>query len=268
MRTAPDFHGRWLAAIDARRAGMTPDQALPGSAQAGFAVYANTGLLACANALEANFPAVAQRLGPKVFWPLAVHHARLYPAHDARLFLYGEGFVEFLRDSSLSVGGFELPELPVLRALAQLDRLWLQAHVAADAIPLDHQRWAAQAPATLVSAVLPLAPATRFWSHATLPIWQLWSTARAVHVHDSLAPQQGQAVLITRPGDAVLSCELSAAGCAFLQVCAQGLPLAHAASAALQQAPETDLQALLTLLFSQGAFAEHQPLHHPTAVPT
>ena len=44
-----------------------------------------------------------------------------------------------------------------------------------------------------------------------------------------------------------------------VQACAQGLPLADAAEAALQAAPEADLQVLLSTLFAQGAFAEHEP---------
>jgi Putative DNA-binding domain len=245
-----DFHARWLAAIDARRAGKVPDIALPGIAQPGFAVYANTGLMACADALEANFPAVAGRLGARLFRPMAIRFARLHPARDARLFQYGEGFAGYLSACEHQDDEAVLPEL------AQLDRMWMQAHVAADAAPLDHRHWAAQDPAALASAALLLAPATHWHCHARLPIWDQWSTARGIGLDRSPAPRQGQAVLITRPADAVLACELNAAGCAFLQACEQGMPLADAAEAALQRAPETDLQALLSLLFAQGAFAE------------
>ena len=70
---------------------------------------------------------------------------------------------------------------------------------------------------------------------------------------------RGQAVLITRPGDEVLCCEIDAAGCAFLQACAQGLPLADAAEAALRVVPEAHLQTLLSTLLAQGAFSEVEP---------
>lgn len=65
----------------------------------------------------------------------------------------------------------------------------------------------------------------------------------------------------------MLACALDAAGCAFLQACALGLPLADAAEAALQQAPETDLQALLSLLLAQAALAEPEPASIPAAIP-
>lgn len=260
MSAAPDFHARWLAAIDARRAGKAPDNALSGIDHPGFAVYANTGLAASVDALEANFPAVAGRLGSISFRPLAIRYARQHPAHDARLFQYGKDFADFLRAFGPQDDEVGLPEL------AHLDRLWMQAHVAADALTLDHGRWTAQDPATLASTALWLAPATQWFGHDALPIWDSWSTARAGSADRSPAQGQGQAVLITRPGDGVLACELNAAGCAFLQASAQGLPLADAAEAAFQRAPETDLQALLSLLFTQGAFAEREPLAHPTGV--
>jgi hypothetical protein len=266
VSAAPDFHACWLAAIDARRAGQVPDGTLPGVANPAFAlpafvVYANTGLAASADALEANFPAVANRLGRRTFRPLAIRYARLHPPSDARLHRYGEHFADFLRVPDSPVDAAMLPEL------AQLDRLWMQAHVAADAVTLDHRRWAAQDPATLASTALSLAPATQWHGHATLVLWDLWSTARAIGLDRPPARGSGHAVLITRPADAVLACALDAAGCAFLQACAQGLPLADAAEAALQQAPETDLQALLSLLLAQGALAEPESVSIPAAVP-
>ena len=247
------FHARWLAAIEAWRSGGLPDEALPEVFEPGFAVYANTGLRACIAALEANFPSVAHWLGEPWFRPLAARFSRLYPPTDARLILYGESFAEFLRNCEPD------SDWPYLSHLAQLDRMWTQAHVAADAVPLDFARWAAQDPESLGAARLHLAPATFWHCDSRLPVWGLWSTARAAGIGRSTVPWRGQAVLITRPGDAVLSCEIDAAGCAFLHACAQGLPLADAAQAALRAAPDADLQALLSTLFTQGAFAEDGP---------
>lgn len=249
-----DFHAHWLAAIEAWRSGELPDGTLPESFEPGFAVYANTGLQACIAALEANFPSVARWLGEPRFRPLAAHFARLHAPADARLILYGENFAEFLRECEPD------SDWPYLQHLAQLDRMWTQAHGAADAVPLDFARWAAQDPESLGAARLHLAPATHWHGNSTLPVWDLWSTARAADIGRSTVPWRGQAVLITRPGDEVLSCEIDAAGCAFLETCAQGLPLADVAEAALRVAPQTDLQVLLSTLFAQGAFAEVEPL--------
>ncbi|MBT9594925.1 MAG: putative DNA-binding domain-containing protein [Vitreoscilla sp.] len=253
MNEPPHFHARWLAAIEAWRSGELPDETLPEAFDPGFAVYANTGMQACTAALEANFPSVAHWLGEPWFRPLAGHFARLHPPKDSRLILYGETFAEFLRKCEPD------SDWPYLQHLAQLDRMWTLAHVAADAVPLDFTRWAAQDPESLGTARLHLAPATHWHGDSTLPVWDLWSTARADDIERSTVPWHGQAVLITRPADEVLCCEIDAAGCAFLQACAQGLPLADAAEAALRVAPEADLQVLLSTLFAQGAFAEDEP---------
>lgn len=253
MNGPTNFHARWLAAIEAWRSGELPDEALPEVFEPGFAVYANTGLQAGIAALEANFPSVERWLGEPWFRPLAAHFARLHPPTDARLILYGETFAEFLRECEPD------SDWPYLQHLAQLDRLWMQAHVAADAVPLDFARWAAQDPDSLGAARLHLAPATHWHGDSTLPVWDLWFTAHAADIGRSTVPWRGQAVLITRPGDEVLCCEVDAASCAFLQACAQGLPLTDAAEAALRVAPEADLQALLSTLFAQGAFVEVEP---------
>lgn len=253
MNQPNNFHSCWLAAIEAWRSGELPEEALPEAFDPGFAVYANTGLQASIAALEANFPSVAHWLGEPWFRPLAAHFARLHPPSDARLILYGETFADFLRECEPD------SDWPYLQHLARLDRMWTQAHVAADAVPLDFARWAAQDPGRLAAARLQLAPATQWHGDSTLPVWDLWSTARAADIERSAVPWRGQAVLITRPDDEVLCCEVDAAGCAFLQACAQGLPLADAAEVALQAAPEADLQVLLSTLFAQGAFAEHEP---------
>jgi hypothetical protein len=260
MSTTQDFHTRWLAAIDSQRAGKPRESTLRGTTQPGFAVYANTGLVACVDALEANFRSVACRLGQPLFRSLAVRYAREHPATDARLFLYGESFAEFLRNCDPDSDG------AILSELGYLDRLWMQAHVAADATSLDHMRWVALEATTLASNTLKLAPATQWHSHALLPVWKLWSTACTVGFDRSVIPENGQAVLITRPHDDVLSCEMDVAGCAFLQACAQGLSLADAAEAVLHRAPESDLQSLISLFFTQGAFIEREPTFTQTGI--
>lgn len=251
------FQARWLAAIDAWRSGEAPDTDIAEAFEPGFAVYANTGLQACIAALEANFPSVAHRLGPERFRALAGDHARRHPPRDARLMLYGDAFPDHLRERRPDT------EYPDLHELACLDRLWTQAHAAADAPALNFARWARQDPDRIAAARLAPAPATRWRRHATLPIWDLWSSARAADAKRPPPLARAQAVLITRPGDEVLACEVDEGACAFLDACASGLTLAEAAA---QAAAGSDLQTLLATLFSQGAFADHAS--YPPALPT
>jgi hypothetical protein len=249
MNPAADFHERWLAAIDGQRRGAPRADGPPEAAQPGFAVYANTGLQACISALGAAFPSVAHWLGGPWFLPLAIRYAREHPPTDSRLFLYGESFPEFL--AACEPGS----DWPYLHHLARLDRLWTQAHGAADAETLDVQRWAAQAPAALAASPLRLAPSTRWHCSDTLPVWSLWSAARWGE-HDRALPRwSGQAVLLTRPGDDVLCCEIDATGCALLQAFEAGLPFEQAIEAARLSTPDADVQTALAKLFAQGAFA-------------
>lgn len=250
MTSQDEWPARWLAALDARRAGQAPSDAVAGGTPPGFDVYVNTGLRALVDALAANFPAVAHHVGDARFRALALQHARRHPATDARLFLYGEQFADHLRRGELHA------DAERLATLAELDRGWTLAHAAIDARPLDHRHWAGQSPHALAAGPLQLAPA-RFWlSHPTQPIWDLWTQARAGQPSVRTRRRRGQAVLLTRPHDAVLSCEIDTATGAFLRACRQGAALADAAAAALHTNHRADLQALLARLFTQGAFAE------------
>lgn len=250
MNTTRDFHAQVLEAIDTHRAGRIPDPMRLTISEPGISIYANTGLVACAAALEANFRGVAQRLGEPSFRSLAIRYACEHPARDARLFLYGERFPQFIGEADPCGDGFISSEL------ACLDWLWMQAHVAADATPLDYPRYGALDPEILAGQALHLAPATHWHGHAQLPIWSLWSTTRGFQGDRSMKSTRGQSVLITRQDDQVLVCHLGVGGRPFLQACSLGLTLAETAETTLHQEPEADLHQLLSLLFAQGAFAE------------
>lgn len=250
MKPAPDLHGDWLSAIDAWRDRGQPPETIAAAARPGFAVYVNTGLRALVEALAANHPAVARRVGEARFRGLAIEHALRYPATDSRLFLYGAAFPGHLRSGALHEDAVELA------AIAEVDRAWMQAHVAPDAPAFDPEGWSRQPPPALAASRLRLAPATFWLRHADLPLWDLWTAARQGGAGIAPSARGAQAVLITRPGDEVLTCEVDPAACAFLSACREGLALADAAEAALGVAPQADLQALLSRLFTQGAFAD------------
>ena len=113
------FHDHFIATLDAMRQGAVAEAAA-------WRVYANTGLLACIDALRANYPGVQRVLGDQAFGQLAADYARACPAHDARLFLYGDDLPDWLRrrDGAAS---------PAALA-ATLDRYWTEAHGAVDAL--------------------------------------------------------------------------------------------------------------------------------------
>ncbi len=235
-------------------------------AQPAFAVYRNTVMKGCIDALEANFPSVARLVGSDWFRAAAALHVVNEAPSDGRLLRYGEGFAEFL-------DRFEpARELPYLADVARLDRCWTEAHIAADA-PVVDGAWLAQlAPETLGQLRLVPHPAARWRWFADQPILSIWQRNRLPDVEATNADSaeitnvlgtpdphplvwQSEGVLITRPADAVIWCAVSAADCVFLNACARGEPLGHAAQMTLGRHPETDLGTLLAHLLRAGALS-------------
>ncbi|MFY9317646.1 MAG: DNA-binding domain-containing protein [Burkholderiales bacterium] len=209
-----------------------------------FAVYRNTVMKGCIDALRANFPAVARLVGEEWFRAAAAVYTRAQPPRVPMLLEYGRDFDAFL-------AGFEpAAELPYLPAVARLDRLWTEAHAAADEPALDALALAGLAPERL--AALRLRPhAAARWAWHDLPAYTIWSRNRAGGEDAAEIEWQGEGALIVRPGDAVQWQPLDAAGCAFLDACARGEPLAQAAASV----PAAGVAALLASLLEAGAFS-------------
>ncbi len=222
------------------------------AAQPGFAIYRNTVLKGCIDALQANFPAVARLVGEEWFRAAAARYARQNPPRVPMLLEYGAGFADFL-------AAFEpAAELPYLASVAKLDRFWTEAHAARDEAPLHPQALANLSPENLGGTVLKPHAAAR-WAWFDLPAYTIWSRNRAEPPagDEPEIDWHGEGAMIHRPGDKVQWLELDAAACAFMDACAAGEPLAMAAEAAVAVASEADLAALMARLLEAGAFA-HQ----------
>ena len=229
--------------------------------QPGFAVYRNTCTKGCVDALAAQFPSVLRLVGEDWFRAAAAEHVRAQPPHDGRLLRYGDGFPDFLRHFPPAA------ELPYLHGVAQLDRLWTEAHSAADAEPLPPEALTTLGEDALSSRCLRPHPATRWACHASLPLFSLWRAARERHDDPNPAAWVGEGALFTRPADQVWWAPLSAGGCALLDACAAGQPIAAAIAAALNREPTIDLGATLGRLLQQGAFTAITTAH-PHEEPT
>ena len=218
--------------------------------QPAFAVYRNTVIKGCIDALEANFPSVARLVGQDWFRAAAAVYVAARPPTDGRMLRYGEGFANFLDQ-------FEpARELPYLADVARLDRCWTEAHMAADASAADASFLATLASEALGKTVLTPHPAARWHWFATQPVYSLWHHNRETPLQHGSMDEirwQGEGALLTRPHDAVLWCAASQADCAFLDACATGQPLGHAAAAALHTDPALDLADLLARLLRAGA---------------
>jgi len=219
------------------------------AAQPAFAVYRNTVMKGCVDALQANYPAVARLVGEEWFRAAAAIHVREELPAEPMLLNYGAAFADFL-------ARFEpAAELPYLPGVARLDRLWTEAHAAPNADALDPAAVARLTPEVLAGTLLHPHPAARWAWFADAPIYTIWSRNRADAALEDSLDWQPEGALLTRLRDAVEWIALDAAGCAFLDACAAGATLAAAAQAALAVQGNTDLARLMSALLTTGAFS-------------
>ena len=218
------------------------------AAQPGFAVYRNTIAAACVDALAANHPTVHRLVGTAWFRDVAATFARSQPPSSGSLAGYGAGFAAFLAGTDAAA------ELPYLVDVARLDRLWTEAHLAADRDPLDGSALRALVPARLAAARLVPHPAARWTFCPGVPAFTIWRRHR--EGGDLAAPLgwHGEGALLVRPAGAVAWQPLDAAGVAFLDACAAGLPFGDAAAAAGDA-----VVSLLPRLLGAGAFCDLAP---------
>ncbi|MFP1682356.1 putative DNA-binding domain-containing protein [Alloalcanivorax sp. C16-1] len=214
----------------------------------GWRVYRNTVLKGCVDALQAGYPAVTRLVGETWLRAAATVYAREHPPGDPRLFLYGADFPVFLTH-------FKPAEaLPYLPAVARLDRLWQESHVAADAPVTAAQAIAGLAPEPLSRLVLAPHPAARWAWFEGVPAYTLWRANREHRTPPAALNWDGEGALLTRPEASVRWQPLSAAGVALLNACALGRPVMEAAAEALALHPGTDLSLLIAALLKAGAF--------------
>lgn len=234
------------------------------AAQAGFAVHRNTLIKGLTDALQANYPAVARLTGDEWFRAAAAGYALAHPPADPVLLKYGASFPAFL-------AAFEPARaLPYLPGVAQLDRLWSEAHGARDEPPLDGAVLAGLAPEQLACSVLYPHAAARWAWFADAPIFSIWAHNRGDASVDG-APWEprwhAEGALIARASDTVQWQALDAASHAFLDACGNGGTLAQAAAAAHAMDSTADLQSLMAWLLRAGAFSRASVTRMARAAP-
>lgn len=223
-------------------------------AQPGFAVYRNTMMKACIDALQANYPAVARLAGDEWFRAAAAVYARANLPRHPSLLEYGADFAGFLS------GFVPAAELPYLADVARLDRYWTEAHTARDEAPVSAAAVASLSREKLGrTALRPHASARWAW-FGDRPAYTLWRRNRVPPDEPAAAQTpiewRGEGALVVRPHVSVEHLELDSAGCAFLDACAAGRDLATAALEALASEPHADLAQLMQRLLEAGAFAD------------
>lgn len=212
-----------------------------------FAIYRNTVMRSCLDALEANFPAVVCLVGRDWFRSAAAIHVASSPPRDARLAMYGEAFAEFL-------ACFEpAASLPYLADVARLDRLHAECLNAEDAPHAGGGHLAARTPGDMAQLRLLPHPATRWLSSAmpSLTIWQASRRGEPVNEHLAWQPEQA---LVLRAAHEVRVLPIGPPAIDLLEACAAGVALGDAATAAARAHPDARVDLILSGLLRSGAF--------------
>jgi hypothetical protein len=221
----------------------------PLAAQPAFAVYRNTVMKGCINAIQGNFPAVNRLVGDEWMRAAAREYVQVQPPAEPSLLTYGQTFPAFL--STFAPAN----ELPYLADVARLDRMWTEAHVATDEPVLAPWDFAALDPAAFAEARMEVHPAARWAWFADAPIYTIWQRNREGDGDGSDIVWRAEGALLTRPTAAVGWTRLDEASCRFLDACAHGRTVMQAMEAALEVDAQTDLIALISNLLEAGAIA-------------
>lgn len=242
MNTLSQFQDRFARALH------TEGSDFPPSLSPAFAIYRNTAMRGCIDALEAGFPSVACLVGREWFRAASAVYIERYPPRDTRLLLYGDGFADFLDTFAPT------SSLPYLADVARLDRAWTEAHVAADAEPLTTMDLASVPEATLATLALRVHPATR-WHRSAMPSLSIWGASRQGMVVSGDLVWRAECALIVRVEGHVIVEPVEAAACTFLDACREGLPFGEALVFTADAHPQVRLDLLLSGLLQSGAFA-------------
>ena len=174
--------------------------------------------------------------------PKAIVHS-----HGGILLDYGAGFAEHIQ-------GFEpARELPYLADVARIERAWLEAYHAAEAVPLDASNFAGLDPDLLPQLRLQLHPSLHV-VRSKFPVLSIWRMNVPGGVPAPIDLEAGgEDALIVRPVPEVEVRSLPVAGADFSAALQSGVPVLEAATAAWAADARFDLAANLSGLIGCGA---------------
>ncbi len=240
------FHAAFVRAL-LQETAASPAAVL--SEQPGFAVYRNTVMAGCIDALASNYPTVYQLVGADCFQHVAKSFARTCPPSSGTLAHYGAEFPAFL--GSLDI----FTALTYLPGVATLDRFWTEAHLSADAAVLQPADLAPLTPEQLTGSCLVPHPCTRWAVFESVPAYTVWRRHREHLPLDDELDWRGEGALLTRRGGVVTWTGISSDAAAFLTSCSAGRSVASAMEEAASTRPVDDASVWLPELIRAGAFS-------------
>ena len=218
------------------------------TSQAAFAVYRNTVLKGCVDALCDNYPSVERLVGTPWMRAAAAEYAWRSPPTDARMARYGAAFPAFLADLESA------RELPYLADVARLDRDWLEVFCAPTEPSLELTSLLGMTASDLGGLCLQPRRAVRWRWFETQPVYSLWHCSREGLDWPEELPWIGEGALLVPGAEGVVGLPLEKGGCAFLDACAAGHVLDQVSTLALEAQPDLDFTDLLGRLLRANVF--------------
>jgi len=211
-----------------------------------FDVYRNNVASSLIDALEVGFPAVQKLIGRTNFRAIMGVFLRQHPPEAPMIAVYGAALPQFL------AGFSPLAHLGYLRDVARLEQALRESYHAADAAPVDPAELQAMHPDLLPAARVTLAPAMRL-IRSDWPLHAIWTYAMEGGAQPHAAAED---VVVTRPAFDPVMAVAGPGGASFILALAAGRTIGAAHDAALAEAPEFDLPAILDILI--GGCALHR----------
>ena len=219
----------------------------PAADRAALAVYRNTALLGAISALADNFPTVRMIVGDGAMEALATGFAERCPPSSPILVGYGAPFPDWLEAHPIAA------ELPYLAAVARIDRLRVEAHLAADAPEFGLEGLARMTAEEWSRARVQLHPATRLAWFA-IPAPSIW-VAHLGPEPDEIAPDwQAEGILVARRDGAVSGFVIGGCEHRILHGLRLGETVGEAALAASRLHPGSNITRAFRRLVASGAF--------------
>ena len=205
-------------------------------------------LTASIDALTANYPIVAAILGCESFHDLAVVFIAEVPPESTALAAYGRCFPEWIDRRKIS------HILPYLSAVADIDRLRLEAMRASAETPVSRAVIAAMTAEQWSSSRVKLHAAARFGWFA-VPAPSIWLGHFVSRVADVVTEWKAEGVLITRPERTVQARRIGSAEHRILAGLRIGETIGAASAAAHALYPEADITGAFDNIVAAGAIA-------------
>lgn len=217
-------------------AGLVGPDGLPSARR--FAVYRNNVVVGLIETLKAAFPATSRLVGDEFFSAMARFYVMREPPASPIMLDYGASFPAF-------IGGFEpAGGVPYLEDVARLERAWVEAYHAAEALPLDPALLSRIKPEDMASVCLDLHPSVRIVRSA-FPVVAIWQVNVGEGDAAGIQLDGGHDALVARPDSEVAVRSLPIGAAVFLQSLQSGAAIINAMKAALSDSPGFDLSRAL-----------------------